>query len=255
MVNNKGDRQSVVITGVGGGPGLGYELPLAFARSGAELTINSYQESESDLDQLLSELRPLGCEPAVVVGDISTEQVAQELVATAESRYERVDVLVNNASISTPTLCHEMSLERWQRTIDVNLTSVFLTTRAALGPMRRQRSGRIVNIASQVGQKGAVEHGHYAAAKAGVIAFTKSIAREVADFGITANCVAPGPLNTRLMRNVSQEWRDQKLSELVLPRFGEPSEVVPSVLFLASDPGGNLYTGQTLGPNSGDVML
>lgn len=88
-----------------------------------------------------------------------------------------------------------------------------------------------------------------------MIAFTKSIAREVGAFGITANCVAPGPLNTRLMRNVSQQWRDDKLAELVIPRFGEPSEVVPSVLFLASDPGGNLYTGQTLGPNSGDVML
>lgn len=254
-MHNTSDRKSVVITGVGGGPGLGYELPLAFARTGADLTLNTYRESQQDLDQLLTELRALGSEPAVVSGDISSESVAQQLIDSAVSQHGRVDVLVNNASISTPTVCREMSLEQWQRTLDVNLTSVFLTTRAALGPMQEQRSGRIVNIASQVGQKGAVEHGHYAAAKAGVIAFTKSVAREVADYGITVNCVAPGPLNTRLMQNVSQQWRDQKLSELVLPRFGEPAEVVPSILFLASDPGGNLYTGQTLGPNSGDVML
>lgn len=254
-MNMSVENKSVVITGVGGGPGLGWELPLAFARAGATLTLNAYQESAQDLSDLSAELKALGTEPEIVTGDISTEAVAQDLVDTAVARHGRVDVLVNNASISTPSRCQEMTLEQWQRTIDVNLTSVFLTTRAALKPMTTQRSGRIVNIASQVGQKGAVEHGHYAAAKAGVIAFTKSIAREVGGLGITANCVAPGPLNTRLMRNVSDEWREQKFAELVIPRFGEPSEVVGSVLFLASDPTGNLYTGQTLGPNCGDVML
>lgn len=245
---------SVAITGVGGGPGLGYELPLAFARAGAELTLNTYNEEPAEIEQLLAQLKSLGSEPSVVEGDIARESVAQRLIGLAVSRYGRIDVLVNNASVSTPTLCCDLTLEKWQRTVDVNLTSVFLTTRAALEPMRAQRAGRIVNIASQVGQKGAIEHGHYAAAKAGVIAFTKSIAREVGDYGITANCVAPGPLDTRLMENVSEQWKSRKLDELVLKRLGRPKEVVPSVMFLASEPGGNLYTGQTLGPNCGDVM-
>lgn len=254
-MENVNKRRSVVITGVGGGPGLGYELPLAFARAGGDLTLNVFGESERDMDQLLTELTSLGVDPPVVEGDISQESTAQGLIDASVARYGRVDVLVNNASISTPTMCCDLSLEKWQRTIDVNLTSVFLTTRAALNPMKEQRTGRIINIASQVGQKGAVEHPHYAAAKAGVIALTKSVAREVGEYGITANCVAPGPLDTRLMRKVSQQWKDQKLDELVIPRIGHPEEVVPSVMFLASDPGGNLYTGQTLGPNCGDVML
>ena len=121
--------------------------------------------------------------------------------------------------------------------------------------MIQQKSGRIINIASQVGQKGSVEHCHYAAAKAGVIGFTKSLAREVGKYNITANCIAPGPIETQLMGVVSDEWRKNKEAELVLPRFGELEEILPTAVFLAAEPDGNLYTGQTLGPNLGDVMF
>ena len=137
----------------------------------------------------------------------------------------------------------------------MNLNSVFLTCRYAVPHMIERKFGRIINIASQVGQKGSVEHCHYSAAKAGMIGFTKSLAREVGAYGITVNCVAPGPIVTQLMGEVSEEWIRGKAAELVLPRFGEVEEVVPSAIFLASEPDGNLYTGQTLGPNLGDVML
>lgn len=247
--------KSVVITGAGTGRGLGRELALGFARAGANLTLNMFEEAANAVDELLSELRGYGVDVEISLGDISEERTADSLIENAESRLGVVDVIVNNASISTPTLAHEMALTTWQRTIDVNLTGVFLATRAALRRMRPQKSGRIINIASQVGQKGAVEHAHYAAAKAGVIALTKSVALESGPYGITANCVAPGPLDTRLMEKVSEEWKARKLAELTIPRLGKPEEVVPSVLFLASDPAGNLYTGQTLGPNCGDVML
>lgn len=248
-------NQSVVITGAGTGRGLGRELCLGFARAGANLTLNVYQDEASAVASLLEELRSLGVQAHSVDGDISTEEVADEVIESARATHGRVDVLINNAGISTPTLVHEMSLAVWQRMLDVNLTGIFLPTRAALRVMLKQKSGRIINIASQVGQKGAVEHAHYAAAKAGVIGFTKSVAREIGSSGITANCIAPGPLDTRLMENVSAQWRANKINELVIPRIGLAEEVVPSALFLASSPGGDLYTGQTLGPNCGDVML
>ena len=139
--------------------------------------------------------------------------------------------------------------------LEVDLTSCFLTCKYAVPHMIRQRFGRIINLSSQIAQKGSVEHCHYAAAKAGLIGFTKSLAREVGRYNITVNCIAPGPIETQLMGVVSDEWRRQKESELVLPRFGELEEILPTAVFLAAEPDGNLYTGQTLGPNLGDVMM
>lgn len=148
-----------------------------------------------------------------------------------------------------------MTVEMWDRMIEVDLRSVFLTTRYVVPHMIKQKSGRIINIASQLGQKGGVEMSHYAAAKAGVIGFTKSIALELGKYGITANCIAPGPIETELVANIDPEWKENKKKELAIPRFGKVEEVAPTAVFLASDPDGNIYTGQTLGPNSGDVMI
>ena len=127
--------------------------------------------------------------------------------------------------------------------------------KAVLPHMIENKFGRIINISSQLGQIGGVELAHYTASKAGMIAMTKSLAREVGVHGITANCIAPGPIETDLISNLDEEWKKTKESELAIPRFGKVEEVAPSAVFLASEPDGNLYTGQTLGPNSGDVML
>lgn len=164
-------------------------------------------------------------------------------------------MLINVAGISNPKLLIDITTEDWNRMLAVDLTSVYFTCKYAVPVMMKQRSGRIINIASQIGQKGSVEHCHYAAAKAGVIGFTKSLAWEMGAYGITANCIAPGPIETQLMGVVSDDWRQGKQAQLALPRFGTLEEVLPSAIFLASDPDGNLYTGQTLGPNLGDVML
>jgi 3-oxoacyl-[acyl-carrier protein] reductase len=246
--------RSVVITGSGAGVGLGRSLAIGFAHAGADLMLNHIGEEPAAFEAFLQELRAIGARVGTVEGDISHEEVATALVDRAVRDHGGVDVLINNAAVSAPAATATMSLATWQRTIDVNLTGVFLATRAALVPMLAQRRGRIISVASQIALKGGREHSHYAAAKAGIIAFTKSVALEVADHGITANTIAPGPLNTRLMASVSEQWRQDKLAELVIPRFGEPEEVVPTALLLASDPAGNLYTGQTLGPNCGDVM-
>lgn len=244
-----------VITGAGPGNGIGRAIALAFSKEGAKLSLNYFEGNNNDKETFYAELKDYETSVCVVEGDISKEDTAKELIETTLEKYGRIDILVNNAGISTPALLKDMTVSNWDRMIEVNLRSVFLTTRFALPSMISQRFGRIINISSQVAQKGSIEHCHYAAAKAGIIGFTKSLAMEVGEYGITANCIAPGPIMTQLMNEVSDNWRSKKMKELVIPRFGNPDEVAPTAVFLASSPDGNLYTGQTLGPNCGDVML
>ena len=244
-----------VIAGAGCGFGMSRGFPEAFAKEGSHLVLNYYGDQDDEMMNFQTSLEKKGIRCLLVKGDISKEATARQLIDTAIQTFGRVDILINNAGISEPKLLQELNFDVWKRTIDINLNSVFLTCRAAIPYMIEQRYGRIINIASQVGQKGAVEHCHYGAAKAGMIGFTKSLAREMGGYGITVNCIAPGPIRTQLSKQTSQEWLEKKASELVIPRFGTIEEVIPSAIFLASEPDGNLYTGQTLGPNCGDVML
>lgn len=244
-----------VVTGAGPGNGIGREIARSFSKEGAKLSLNYLASNDKVKDEFYEELKDYGTEVCVVEGDISKEETAKKLIATTLEKYGKIDILVNNAGISTPTLLKDMSISDWDRMMEVNLRSVFLTTRFAIPSMISQGFGRVINISSQVAQKGSVEHCHYAAAKAGIIGFTKSLAMEVGEYGITANCIAPGPIVTQLQDEVSDDWKNKKMKELVIPRFGEVNEVAPTAVFLASSPDGNLYTGQTLGPNSGDVML
>jgi len=245
----------VVIAGAGCGFGMSRGFPEAFAREGANLVLNYYLDAPEKMEDFRKELETNGIHCKLVQGDISNPMTADELINTAIQCFGRIDVLINNAAISEPSLLKDMSFDMWKRTLDINLNSVFLTCRAAIPHMMEQHYGRIINIASQVGQKGALEHCHYGAAKAGMIGFTKSLAREVGAYGITVNCIAPGPIRTQLSKSTSDEWLAMKEKELVIPRFGSIEEVLPSAIFLASEPDGNLFTGQTLGPNCGDVML
>lgn len=244
-----------VITGAGCGYGMSRGFPTAFAREGADLVLNHFQQDPQKMQEFKKELEGYGAKVVLVEGDISQEDTARKLIQAALDSFGRVDVLINVAGISDPKLLIDITTEDWNRMLAVDLTSVYFTCKYAVPVMMNQRSGRIINIASQIGQKGSVEHCHYAAAKAGVIGFTKSLAWEMGPYGITANCIAPGPIETQLMGVVSDDWRRGKQAQLALPRFGTLEEVLPSAIFLASDPDGNLYTGQTLGPNLGDVML
>jgi 3-oxoacyl-[acyl-carrier protein] reductase len=161
---------------------------------------------------------------------------------------------VNSAGILTESPLVEMSLAQWQQTIDVDLTGIFLACRYVVPGMVDRGWGRVINVASQLGIKGGVGLTHYSAAKAGVIGLTKALALEVAPAGVLVNAIAPGPIDTPLVDGISEEWKSAKRRELPLGRFGLAHEVAPTAVLLASDPGGNLYVGQTLGPNSGDVM-
>ncbi|MFD2617506.1 SDR family NAD(P)-dependent oxidoreductase [Terrilactibacillus laevilacticus] len=244
-----------LITGVAPGDSIGGSIAQLFAREGAGLFISYFNEDKTEMGIFKGQLEQHSNKVFMMEGDVSNEGYVQHLVHQTIKQFGKIDVLVNCAGISTPRFLTDMSTEIWDQMINVNLRSVFLTTKEVIPHMISAESGRVINIASQVGQKGSVEHTHYAAAKAGVIGFTKSLALEVGKYNITANCIAPGPIQTQLMNEVDEAWRDKKLSELAIPRFGHPREVAPTALLLASDPDGNLYTGQTLGPNLGDVML
>jgi 3-oxoacyl-[acyl-carrier protein] reductase len=186
--------------------------------------------------------------------EVAKEGDWKKVVDHVLSKHGRIDILVNSAGIATQAPVVDMSLEVWNETLAVDLSGVFLVTHHVLPQMLQRGDGRIINVASQLGIKGAASLSHYAAAKAGVIAFTKSLALEVSANGVLVNAIAPGPVYTQMVAGIDEEWKAAKAKELPLGRFGEIEEVAPTAVLLASSPGGNLYVGQTLGPNSGDVM-
>jgi len=239
----------------GGASGIGKEIAESYAREGADIVVNyrSRQEEAQDLKESIEEKYKVKVE--IVKADITDEQQVNELVRFSLEKMGKIDILVNSAGILNQSPFVDLSIETWDQMIGVNLRGPFLMIKAVLPHMIEEKFGRIINISSQLAQIGGVEVAHYTASKAGLIAMTKSLAREVGVHGITANCIAPGPIETDMISNVDDEWKETKEKGLAIPRFGKVEEVAPSAVFLASEPDGNLYTGQTLGPNSGDVML
>jgi 3-oxoacyl-[acyl-carrier protein] reductase len=205
-------------------------------------------------DEVVAGIKEWGGEAAAAPGDVSDAESVQRIVAATHEAYGSPEILVNNAGFLQQKRFVDLTVEDFDRMIAVHLRGTFLCTRAVLPEMLSRGSGIIVNVASQLGQIGGIELCHYSSAKAGIIGLTKSLAREVSAQGVRVNAVAPGPINTELVLGLSEEWRNAKAAELPLGRFGEPWEVAKTVAFLVSD-GATLYVGQTLGPNSGDVML
>ena len=228
--------RGVVVTG--GSSGIGRAIAEAFVANGDRVVV--LDRAGTDID-------------AINV-DVSQEDSVRAAFATARQRLGTIDVLVNSAGLLTESPLQDMTLAMWNETLSVDLTGVFLCCREVVGEMRQQKWGRIINIASQLAIKGGTGLSHYSAAKAGVVALTKSLALEVASDNVLVNSIAPGPIETPLVQGISEDWKIAKRAELPLGRFGVAAEVAPTALLLASEPGGNLYVGQTLGPNSGDVM-
>lgn len=239
----------------GAASGIGAAIAVAFAEAGAALALVD-RASGDQLEAVRLRCVAAGADVVAVRADVSSEADVQRMFAEGRAAFGLLDTVVNNAGILTECPVAQMPTALFDEMVQVNLRSVFLCCREAVGPMVEAGFGRIINIASQVGQRGGAGLAHYAAAKAGVIGFTRSLAREVGGTGVTANCIAPGPVATPLGGgSLSPEWTATLMAGLPLKRQGLPEEVAPTALLLASVPGGNLYTGQTLGPNSGDVML
>ena len=240
----------------GGSTGIGREIVRLFSKEGAQVGIN-YLDTEQQALQLKDELdqsHPRQTE--LFQADVTDTSQVRKMIQTFIGRFGRLDLLVCSAGINHQVSVENMEPEQRDRMITCNLRSVYLCCHYALPHMLKQKFGRIINITSQLGQIGGIDSAHYSAAKAGFIGFTKTLAREVSNQGINANCIAPGPIKTPFFyEGCTPQWQADKLASLPLGRFGEPWEVAPAALFLASDPDGNLFTGQTLGPNSGDVML
>jgi 3-oxoacyl-[acyl-carrier protein] reductase len=230
-----------LVTGACGG--IGRAIATHFRAAGATVVL---ADRAPTVERVAEELGA----PAGLVLDVTDEAAVTAAVTAAGE----VDVLVTAHGILTQAPFAELSTATWAQTLAVDLTSVFLLNRAVLPGMLARGGGRIVNIASQLGIKGGATLAHYAAAKAGVIAMTKSLAIEVAPRGVLANVIAPGPIETAMVDGIDEDWKRAKRAELPLGRFGTPDEVAPTAVLLASDPGGNLFVGQVLGPNSGDVM-
>jgi 3-oxoacyl-[acyl-carrier protein] reductase len=239
------DRVALVVGGAGG---IGAAIVRAFRAEGATVVV-------ADRDQAATRAAAEAAGAATLVDiDIASQESVEAAVRDVLSAHGRIDVLVNTAGILTESPLIEMSLRQWRETIDVDLTGTFLTCRAVVPHMVDRGEGRVINIASQLGIKGGRDLTHYSAAKAGVIGFTKALALEVAPHGVLVNAIAAGPVDTAMVEGITEEWKRAKQAELPLGRFGVPAEVAPTAVLLASSPGGNLYVGQTLGPNSGDVM-
>ncbi|WP_104177348.1 SDR family NAD(P)-dependent oxidoreductase [Cryobacterium sp. Y50] len=240
-----------VITGAASG--IGQAIAALYATEGATLALLDLSRERLSASVALCE--QAGATVSAHAVDVTDSDAVRQVMNAVVARHGGINILVNSAGVLDETPLLEMSEETFDRTIAVDLKGIFTACRWAAPEMvAAGTGGRIINIASQLGLKGGIGLAHYAAAKAGVIGFTKSLALELAPHGVLANVIAPGPIFTPLIDGLSDDWKTAKQAELPIGRFGYANEVAPTALLLASDPGGNLYTGQTLGPNSGDVM-
>ncbi len=234
----------------GASRGIGKATAIALVNQGAKVVVN-YARSSEAAEAIVQEITAAGGEAIALQADVSQAEQVDNLIKQTLDKFGRIDVLVNNAGITKDTLLLRMKPEQWQAVIDLNLTGVFLCTKAVSKIMLKQRSGRIVNIASVAGQMGNPGQANYSAAKAGVIGFTKTVAKELANRGITVNAVAPGFIET----DMTQDLKSDKIIDFIpLGRYGKPEEVAGTIRFLAADPAAAYITGQVFNVDGGMVM-
>lgn len=243
------DLTNKVAIVTGSGRGIGKTIALKLAGAGATIVINDIGDS-APAESTAEEIRAMKRESLVVMGDVSSSADVTRLIETAVTTYGKVDILVNNAGITRDHLLIRMSDDDWDKVLAVNLRSVFLCTRAVLKHMTKQRWGRIISMASVVGIAGNAGQANYAAAKAGIIGFTKTVAKEVASRGITVNAIAPGFIETQMTQNLAEDWKEEIRKRIPLGYLGSPQDVAEAVAFLASEEA-RYITGHVLNVDGG----
>ena len=242
--------KTAIITGAS--RGIGAEIARKMAEAGAKIVVN-YSGSQAKAEAVVEEIKSNGGEAIAVKADVADADAVKAMVEQTMQTFGSVDILVNNAGITRDNLMMRMKDDEWDDVINTNLKGVFICTKAVTRQMMKQRSGRIVNIASIVGVMGNAGQANYVAAKAGVIGLTKTTARELASRNITANAVAPGFITTDMTDKLGEDIQKTMLAQIPLGRFGKPEEVAKAALFLASDDA-SYMTGQTLHLDGGMVM-
>ena len=242
--------KTAIITGAS--RGIGAEIARKFAKEGAKIVVN-YSGSQEKAEAVVADIQQQGGEAIAVKANVADSEAVKTMVDETMKAFGSIDILVNNAGITRDNLMMRMKDDEWDDVINTNLKGVFVCTKAVTRQMMKQRSGRIVNIASIVGVMGNAGQANYVASKAGVIGLTKTTARELSSRGITANAVAPGFITTDMTDQLNEDIQKSMLAQIPLGRFGKPEEVAKAALFLASDDA-SYMTGQTLHIDGGMVM-
>ena len=233
----------------GASRGIGEVIATRLAKAGAKVAVN-YHTGLDGASQVVGTITSLGSEAFAVGCDVTQEDQVESMVKQVVQRWERLDILVNNAGITRDKLLLRMRADEWDDVISVNLKGAYLCTRFALPQMLRQRRGRIVNISSVVGISGNQGQANYAASKAGLIGFTKAMAREVASRNITVNAIAPGYITTAMVQQLPEDAQQRILDRIPMSRFGSPEDVAEAVAFLCTD-GAGYITGQVIAIDGG----
>ncbi|MFT4413530.1 3-oxoacyl-[acyl-carrier-protein] reductase [Fredinandcohnia humi] len=244
------DGKVALVTGAS--RGIGRTIAIELAKAGAKVAVN-FSGSEERANQVVDEIKGLGKEAFAIQANVSDSESVSNMIKEVISTFGSLDILVNNAGITRDNLLMRMKEEEWDDVINTNLKGVFLCTKAVTRQMMKQRSGKIINIASIVGVSGNPGQANYVAAKAGVIGLTKTAAKELSSRNITVNAVAPGFITTDMTDKLPEDVKTEMLKQIPLGRFGETTDISGVVLFLASD-NSNYMTGQTLHVDGGMVM-
>lgn len=243
-----GSLEGAVVIVTGASRGLGRAVAEELGSGGAKVVVN-YSRSREPAEEVVSRLSESGTEAAAIQADVSVSEQAERLVSEAVEQFGRVDVLVNNAGINRDRTLRKLSVEEWDEVVQTDLNSAFYVVHAVLPYMTEQQSGKVINMSSFVGQTGNIGQANYAAAKSGLLGFTKTAALELARYNITVNAICPGFIETDMVAGMSEDAQEKLLGRIPLGRFGKPEEVARAARYLVED--GDYITGQSLDINGG----